>query len=314
MKPRRRSTVVGLTALTLTATLSFSSAAAAHSGGRAVDEKGRGDQFTFAVIGDIPYGDAQIANFPNAIKQINADPAVRLVDHLGDIKSGSSLCSDSYFAQVRGQFDTFVDPLVYTVGDNEWTDCHRVNNGAYNPLERLAKIRSVFFPRPGHTLGRHSARVKSQASQGFPEDVRYTRGDVAFAALHIVGSNNGLSQWTGHTGPTAQQSAEVRKRTAAVIKSIRDTFKQAREKHHRSVVMLTQADMFDPTVPNPAFAGYPPSSRSSRPSPTSRPLFGGRFTCSTATVTSTRATGPCHKDPSGFPSTAWTQRCRICHG
>jgi len=256
MKPRRRSTVVGLTALTLTATLSFSTATAANSGGPAADEKGRGDQFTFAVIGDIPYGDAQIATFPKAIKQINADPAVRLVDHLGDIKSGSSLCSDSYFAQIRAQFDTFVDPLVYTVGDNEWTDCHRVNNGAYNPLERLAKVRSVFFPRSGYTLGRHSARVTSQASQGFPENVRYTRGDVGFAALHIVGSNNGLSPWTDNIDPTEQQSAEVRTRTAAVIKSIRDTFKQARDKHHRSVVLLTQADMFDPTVPNPAFADY----------------------------------------------------------
>ena len=47
--------------------------------------------FTFAVIGDIPYGDAQIARFPRVVDQINADPAVAFVDHLGDIKSGSSL-------------------------------------------------------------------------------------------------------------------------------------------------------------------------------------------------------------------------------
>ena len=91
--------------------------------------------------------------------RINADRDVRLVAHLGDIKSGSTECSDAYFAQIRGQFDRFVDPLVYTPGDNEWTDCHRVNNGAYDPLERLAAIRDVFFDDPGRTLGERAIGV-----------------------------------------------------------------------------------------------------------------------------------------------------------
>jgi hypothetical protein len=237
----------GLAVLALSTTLAAGPAAA---------EPGDGDRFTFAVIGDIPYGDAQIAAFPHVIKQINADPDVRLVDHLGDIKSGSTLCSDDYFAQIKAQFDTFVDPLVYTVGDNEWTDCHRPNNGAYNPLERLARIRSVFFARPGYTLGRHSVQVASQAAAGYPEQVRYTRAGVAFAALHVVGSNNGLAAWTGNTAPTPEQAAEVRDRTAAAITNIRDTFAEARDSHDRSVVLLTQADMFDPTVPGAAFADY----------------------------------------------------------
>jgi calcineurin-like phosphoesterase family protein len=214
------------------------------------------DPYSFAVIGDIPYGPAQIAEFPKVIDEINADKQVKLVSHLGDIKDGSSVCSDEYFAQVKTQFDRFVDPLVYTVGDNEWTDCHRANNGSYNPLERLAKIRSVFFPQPGRTLGEHSVAVTSQAAQGIPEDVRFTRADVAFAALHIVGSNNSMAPWTGKTAPTPEQTAEVLGRTAAVIQSIRETFAQARDEHNKTVVLLTQADMFDPTVANPTFASY----------------------------------------------------------
>ncbi|TDW66205.1 metallophosphoesterase [Kribbella pratensis] len=217
----------------------------------------RGPQtYTFAVIGDIPYGPAQIARFPKVVDQINADKPVRLVTHLGDIKDGSSVCSDEYFAQVKTQFDRFADPLVYTVGDNEWTDCHRANNGSYNPLERLAKVRQVFFPQPGRTLGQHPAKVETQAAQGIPEDVRFTRDDVAFAALHIVGSNNSMAPWTGKTAPTPEQAAEVLNRTSAVMQSIHDTFAQARDEHNKAVVLLTQADMFDPTVTNPAFADY----------------------------------------------------------
>lgn len=212
--------------------------------------------YAFAVIGDIPYGDAQLARFPRVVDQINADPSVRWVTHLGDIKSGSSLCSDEYLATIRAQFDRFADPLVYTIGDNEWTDCHRPNNGAYDPLERLAAVRRVFFPEPGRTLGGRAARVLAQTDQGLPENVRWQRADVSFAAVHIVGSNNSLVPWTGNTAPTPEQTAEVLGRTAGAIQEIHDAFAVARQRDDRAVVLLTQADMFDPTVPNPAYADY----------------------------------------------------------
>lgn len=221
------------------------------------DRDDRERSFSVAMIGDIPYGDAQIALFPQVIAQINADRDVRLVTHLGDIKSGSSRCDDSYFAFIRSSFDKFVDPLVYTPGDNEWTDCHRVNNGAYDPLERLAMIRSVFFTTPDRTLGQKAMKLRSQASMGFPENVRYDRADVTFAAIHIVGSNNGLANWTGQSAPTAFQLAEVRARTAAALKMINDTFEHADDENSRAVVLQIQADMFDPTLPStPTFAQW----------------------------------------------------------
>jgi hypothetical protein len=141
-------------------------------------------------------------------------------------------------------------------GDNEWTDCHRPNNGGYNPLERLAKVRQVFFPQPGQTLGQHSAHVLSQADQGIPENVRWERADIAFAAVDVVGSNDSLAPWTGNTAPTPEQTAEVLARTSAVIQEIHDTFADARRNHDRAVTVLLQADMFDPTVANPAYADY----------------------------------------------------------
>jgi hypothetical protein len=222
-----------------------------HRGG---DHSGRG-AFTFAVIGDIPYGDQQIATFPARIDQLDADPQVQLVAHLGDIKSGSSVCSDEYFAMIKTQFDRFKDPLVYTPGDNEWTDCHRPNNGGYNPLERLTTIRQVFFADPGTTLGRPMP-VTADTVQGFPENVRFDRAGVAFAAVHIVGSNNSLAPWTGNTTATPEQTAEVLGRTADDIGLIRDTFRTATAEGDRAVVLFTQADMFDATVSNPQYADY----------------------------------------------------------
>lgn len=243
--PVRRPFLVGATlALALSAVITGTAAA------EQPDQAG----FGFAVIGDVPYGPEQIARFPSVVDQINADPAVQLVDHLGDIKDGSSVCSDAYFATVRAQFDRFADPLVYTPGDNEWTDCHRPNNGGYDPLERLHAVREVFFPHPGKTLGEHSVAVQTQADRGLPENVSYQRAGVSFAMLHVVGSNNGLAPWTGQTAPTPEQTAEVQQRTAATLDLINETFDHARGQ--RAVALLMQADMFDPTVPHPSLAAY----------------------------------------------------------
>jgi hypothetical protein len=132
--------------------LTVSAAASVPAEGSGRTSHGR-SPFTFAVIGDIPYGAQQVADFPRRVDQTNSDPTVTLVNHLGDITSGSTVCSDAYFEQIRTDVDRFEDPLVYTPGDNEWTDCHRPNNGGYNPLERLAAIRQVFFDQPGLSLG-----------------------------------------------------------------------------------------------------------------------------------------------------------------
>ena len=214
--------------------------------------------YTFAVIGDVPYGTTAQAHFPVFIGGINADPDVAMVTHLGDIKSGSSTCDNARFALIRSDFGLFSDPLVYTPGDNEWADCHRVDNGAYQPLERLSRIRSVFFTTPGRTLGAAPATVTSQASSGFPENVRYVRATMSFATLHVVGSNNDLKKWSGlgYTAPTSAQLAEQTKRMNATIANLRAAFATAKSQGLRGVVLQQQADMFDNTVSSPSWSSY----------------------------------------------------------
>jgi hypothetical protein len=204
--------------------------------------------FSFGVIGDTPYGAAAVQEFPQHVAALNADPSLDFVVHVGDIKNGSTVCSDEYFAQIRADFDQFTHPLVYTPGDNEWTDCHRANNGSYNPLERLAKLREDFFPAPGKTLGA-TMPVSSQADLGLPENVSFERNRVAFTAVNVPGSNNSTLPWTGLglNAPTPEQLAEVQHRTDAVVAELQDTFAKARQRHDRTVVVLQQADMFDPT-------------------------------------------------------------------
>lgn len=230
-------------------TLAFGLLASQPAFAESAADSDNNQAFTFAAIGDIPYGSTEIAKFPSRIQDLNADKGLKFVAHVGDIKNGSSVCSDEYFSYIRTQFDTFTHPLVYTPGDNEWVDCHRTSNGAYNPLERLDKIREIFFNQPGETLGANMP-VKSQDSLGLPEDVRFTQNRVAFSVLNIQGSNNSLLPWTGlgKTTPTPEQLAEVEHRTDAVIAQIHQTFADARRSNSRAVVLMQQADMFDPSL------------------------------------------------------------------
>ncbi|MBT8162774.1 MULTISPECIES: hypothetical protein [Arthrobacter] len=250
-------------AVLLSATLLTSPALAAgdnQGGGQSSNGNGHvgnTDSFSFGVIGDVPYGDAEIQAFPSYIQDLNAHKELSFVAHVGDIKNGSSKCTDEYFNAIKQNFDSFTLPLVYTPGDNEWTDCHRPNNGAYNPLERLAKVREVFFPKPGFTLGA-PMKVKSQVQEGFPENVTFRKHQVAFTAVNIPGSNNSTLPWTGlgQTQPTAAQLDEVQKRTDADIQELKDTFRKARNNGDRAVVVMTQADMFDPTIAAPSQADF----------------------------------------------------------
>jgi len=217
------------------------------------------------VIGDIPYGDARIARFPADIAQINADPDVRRVLHLGDIKNGSSRCDDAYFSARLADFKTFDDPLVYTPGDNEWTDCHRASNGGYVPTERLAKLRELFFAKPGHTLGGHDI-VKTQ-SRAFPENVLWNEEKVQYGLVHVVGSNDGQAPWFGDRrnaagalvpetpAETAQRSREYVAREAAALEWIDAIFDAAEKRRAPAVVLGMQADMWDgPASIQTAFA------------------------------------------------------------
>ena len=42
------------------------------------------------MIGDSPYGDVKLTEFPSLVALINADPKVKMVLHAGDIKAGKN--------------------------------------------------------------------------------------------------------------------------------------------------------------------------------------------------------------------------------
>lgn len=221
MRPVRLVAAVVLATLLLGAGLSATDAQANGPRGR----------LTFALIGDLPYVPEQEPALDRLIAEINADPRVRFTIHDGDIKSGSSPCTDDVYQREFARMQTFRRALVYTPGDNEWTDCHRTG---FDPLERLAYLRDTFFSDPSRSLGQRPLRLDSQGDE-YPENARWSAGDVTFATAHVVGSNNNL-------GRTPEADAEFAARNAANVAWLRETFAEARAEGSRAVLIAEQAN------------------------------------------------------------------------
>jgi Calcineurin-like phosphoesterase len=210
---------------------------------------------TLAVFGDWPYGNI-INGAPAFIAQVNADPDVDLVVHVGDIHSGSQPCGDAYNQSIFNFFQTFADPFVYTPGDNEWTDCQKTkefSSGA--PLDELAKLRTLFFANPGKTLGGVQKPLLSQATAfdpAHPEDAAYVenviweQANVLFVTLNIPGSNDDHLPWAPPFSNPAGQADEIAKRDAANSRWLTKAFSQATSHGTAGIFIGWQADMWDP--------------------------------------------------------------------
>ena len=238
MKPNRKGLILILIgiAFSLTPAATVLDASLANGG------------FTFALIGDTPYGDAQRLVFPDLVDAINADRQIHFVLHAGDVKNGSSTCDDARFADLAALYDTFRVPFVLTPGDNEWTDCHRVAAGQYLPTERLDAVRRFFFPDPGWTTGGRRMPVVSQVSDpehdAYRENVMFMRSGVVFATVHVVGSENDLQPWAQLPGgdQPSLRLAEFEARQAAALAWIDATFAAAKTHEAAGVLLMMQAE------------------------------------------------------------------------
>lgn len=190
------------------------------------------ETWRFALIGDTPYSERERARLPRMLDSIS-ESGLDFVAHVGDFKSGSERCDDALFEDRYRLFNASATPFIFVPGDNEWSDCHRLSNGSYDPLERLDALRRLFWSRD-LSLGARTIKLERQ-SPAYPEHARFRLGPVLFVTLNIPGSDNNI-------GMTSRPSAEYKTRNPVVLAWIRDSFALARKEHLRGVVLLFQAD------------------------------------------------------------------------
>lgn len=197
------------------------------------------ESFSFGVLGDVPYNRFERLHLPAVLADMDAEP-LKVVIHDGDIKNGGERCDDALYVDRLGLFNTSLHPFIAVPGDNDWTDCHRTSNGAYNPQERLDKLRAVFFADAHRTLGANPLKVDSQADDPpfsvYREHQRWQIGAVLFLTLNVPGGGNNIGRNKGSPGQ------DFLARSAAVRAWLQQGFGLARTRRLEGLVIVMQAN------------------------------------------------------------------------
>ena len=200
-------------------------------------------RFSFGIVGDAPNNSADEHAFAQMLEEINQENLAFVV-HVGDIKSGGSPCSDALYEERKRLFQTSRYPFILIPGDNDWTDCHRRSAGGYDPLERLVKLRQVFYP-DDMSLGQTKIKLARQSDEPdtatefrqYRENARWIVDGVMFIGLNLQGSNDNF-------GRTREMDAEHEQRSRANADWMNRSFDLARARDCIAVFIVIQADPY----------------------------------------------------------------------
>jgi hypothetical protein len=234
----RKFLLPSMAALLMVAASSTASAAPAPAGKKA----GSGPvTYAIGLWGDLPYSNQQATvGVPNLIRDMNSQE-LAFTAHDGDLKSGSSECTNFIYVQAQGYFGSLVAPAIFTPGDNDWVDCDR--HQGYSSRAQLDKERKLFFST-SYTLGQNKLQQEVQTdplclgvdgSVPCVENRRWTYGGVTYATLNIQGSCNNLCD-------TDPDPDEYQARNHADIVWMQQTFAEAIANGSAAVMFISQAD------------------------------------------------------------------------
>lgn len=190
-------------------------------------------QIRFLAIGDAPYSEGEFLLLESLLEQ-ELEKGTPFIVHVGDVKGGTAPCTDRGLERIADLFRSWDVPVVYTPGDNEWTDCRRSRAGGYDPHERLALLRRLVYADPD-ALRLGSLDVR-QPDAAYPENYFFFHKGVLFVTVHVVGSFNNLAP-----GDVAAR-AEHESRSRANRRNLGEALKAAKEEGAQSLVLVFHAD------------------------------------------------------------------------
>jgi len=210
----------------------------------------QGNAFEFVVLGDTAYTEETYPRYDALIRKINqSNPTFTI--HVGDTL-GFQMCTDDMYDRILGQFAQYTHPVIYTPGDNEWSDCRDLERfqkygweeeiqGAYR-VGRLKLIREKFFGLP-ESLGQKPIPLIRQSDitdhAQMVENSYWYHNDVLFATIHVIGSSD------GHSPYSVEEAAESIKRRRANWEWIPKLGEIAQSRTTKAIVLAWHATIFD---------------------------------------------------------------------
>ncbi len=203
----------------------------------------------FLAWGDMPYcrrpgetaecsrRESVVAQLVRAMNRTGVPRAV----FLGDTKASQEACDLAHtVTRPAGLFGAFDGALIYTPGDNEWTDCERRNvaPGGVGALASLARLREAFFSAP-ISLGARPIALARQP--GTPENARWQEDQALFATFNIPGESPAETVFPGDEVALA----EIHRANLAWLEA---AFAEAGRLRLPALVLGFQANLWQPCL------------------------------------------------------------------
>lgn len=154
------------------------------------------------------------------------------------IKGAKEPCSDRLYAERRELMDSAARPLVLLPAGSDWTDC-RNSNGKSNAIERLNRIRELFFAAP-EALGKGKLALNRQSAiakfRDYAENAYWEHENILFVTLNVPARNN-------HYLAEAGRNSEYEDRMVANRAWLQRAFLLAKRKKLPGMVLLMEGDI-----------------------------------------------------------------------
>lgn len=193
----------------------------------------------FLVFGDAPYKRMEIERLNDTVAPAIGNDEASFLIHVGDFKRGKETCTETLIDTRYEQLMKLRPGRVfYTPGDNEWTDCDRPGLlPSLSELKQLKDLRSLIEDRPMQL----PASWHHTTQTNFPENARWTQGNVIFATVHMVGTNNGREQILLDDVETTLDLVDARDQANRIW--LKAAFDAAGESDSGAVVIATHANV-----------------------------------------------------------------------
>jgi hypothetical protein len=193
------------------------------------------DQFSFAVIAHLFTKKTDESSLRNAIAETDADNLAFVVAN--GIKSHTEPCTDQIYARRKALLEEAQNGLILSLAASDWADC-RINDGRSAAIERLNRIRELFFVDE-FSFG--SARVPLVRQSLMPkfrsygENARWRIGDILFATINLPANNNRYLSAAG-------RNSEFEDRLIANRAWLEQLFNTAARKRLKAVVIFSDGN------------------------------------------------------------------------
>ena len=140
--------------------------------------------FTFRGMGDVPYSSGVYDDLAADLAAVSSGDEFFI--HVGDIKSGSTSCSQSVYNNVSDLLKTSLIPVFIVPGDNEWNDCPNPDTAWKHWEKHFTHFEDNWDH--GFHVTRHSVR---------PENFAFVENGVLFIGINLVGGDvHDAAEWT----------------------------------------------------------------------------------------------------------------------